>query len=60
MCFAYANISKEQFMALSAAMTTSRGEIRLDLREDKAPVTVASFVNLAKRGSSTMASFFTV
>ncbi len=36
-------------MALSAVMTTSRGEIRLDLREDKAPVTVANFVNLARR-----------
>ncbi len=37
-------------MALSAVITTSRGEIRLDLHEDKAPVTVASFANLAKRG----------
>ncbi len=37
-------------MALSAVMTTSRGEIRLDLHEDKTPVTVASFVNLAERG----------
>ncbi len=37
-------------MALSVVMTTSRGEIRLDLHEDKAPVTVASFVNLARRG----------
>lgn len=37
-------------MALSAVMTTSRGEIRLDLHEDKTPVTVANFVNLARRG----------
>lgn len=37
-------------MGLSAVMTTSRGEIRLDLHEDRTPVTVASFVNLARRG----------
>lgn len=37
-------------MALSVVMTTSRGEIRLDLHEEEAPVTVASFVNLARRG----------
>lgn len=37
-------------MALSAVMTTSRGEIRLDLHEHKTPVTVANFVNLARRG----------
>ncbi len=37
-------------MALSAVITTNRGEIHLDLNEDKTPVTVASFVNLAQRG----------
>ncbi len=37
-------------MVLSAVITTSRGEIRLDLHEDKVPVTVASFVNLSRRG----------
>lgn len=37
-------------MGLSAVMTTSRGEIRLDLHEDKTPVTAASFVNLVRRG----------
>lgn len=37
-------------MALSAVMTTSRGEIKVDLHEDKAPVTVANFANLARRG----------
>ncbi|MFQ5692522.1 MAG: peptidylprolyl isomerase [Nitrospinota bacterium] len=37
-------------MALSAVITTNRGEIRLELHEDKAPVTVANFANLAKRG----------
>ena len=37
-------------MALSAVITTSRGEIRLDMFEDKTPVTAASFVNLSQRG----------
>ena len=37
-------------MELSAVMTTSRGEIKVDLHEDKAPVTVANFANLARRG----------
>jgi peptidyl-prolyl cis-trans isomerase B (cyclophilin B) len=31
-------------------MKTSKGDIRLNLFPDKAPVTVANFVNLAKRG----------
>ncbi len=37
-------------MGLSAVITTSRGEIRLDMFEDKTPVTAASFVNLSRRG----------
>lgn len=37
-------------MALSAVIATSRGEIHLDLHEDKTPVTVANFVNLAQHG----------
>lgn len=37
-------------MTLSAVITTNRGEIHLDLYEEKTPVTVASFVNLAQRG----------
>ncbi len=37
-------------MALSAVITTSRGEIHIGLHEDKTPVTVASFVNLVQRG----------
>ena len=36
--------------ALSATISTSKGPIRLRLHDDKTPVTVASFVNLAKRG----------
>lgn len=35
---------------LTAIFTTARGAIRVRLHADKAPVTVASFVNLARRG----------
>ena len=35
---------------LIATITTAKGPIRLRLHGDKTPVTVASFVNLAKRG----------
>lgn len=35
---------------LQAIIKTSKGDIRLDLYDDKTPVTVASFANLAKRG----------
>jgi peptidyl-prolyl cis-trans isomerase B (cyclophilin B) len=37
-------------MTLHATMQTSRGPIHLRLFDDKAPVTVASFVNLVQRG----------
>ncbi len=37
-------------MTLKATITTSRGPIHLTLFGDKAPVTVANFVNLARRG----------
>ncbi len=37
-------------MNLTARISTNRGEIQLDLHEDKAPVTVANFVNLVQRG----------
>ncbi len=36
--------------SLRAIIKTVKGEIRLELYPDKAPVTVASFVNLAKHG----------
>lgn len=36
--------------AVSAVLRTSKGDIKLRLYADKAPVTVANFVNLAKRG----------
>ena len=35
---------------LSATIKTSKGDIKLSLHDDKAPVTVANFVNLAKNG----------
>jgi len=35
---------------MQAVIDTSKGAIRVDLYEDKAPVTVANFVNLAQRG----------
>ena len=37
-------------MSLTAVFDTDRGPIRVDLAPDKAPLTVANFVNLAKRG----------
>ena len=37
-------------MSLIAVFTTARGPIRVRLSADKAPVTVASFVNLVQRG----------
>jgi peptidyl-prolyl cis-trans isomerase B (cyclophilin B) len=37
-------------MTIHVTFTTNRGPIHLRLHEDKAPVTVANFVNLAKRG----------
>ena len=37
-------------MTIQVTLTTNRGPIHLRLHEDKAPVTVASFVNLARRG----------
>ena len=33
-----------------AAIETSKGNIRIELHADKAPITVANFVNLAQRG----------
>ncbi len=35
---------------ITATIKTSKGDIRLSLEESKAPVTVASFVNLVKHG----------
>ena len=36
--------------SIKAVMKTSKGDIRLNLFPEQAPVTVANFVNLAKRG----------
>ena len=37
-------------MSLTATFDTARGPIRIQLEPEKAPLTVANFVNLAKRG----------
>ena len=37
-------------MTINVTFDTNRGPIHLRLHEDKAPVTVANFVNLARRG----------
>ena len=37
-------------MSLHAVFDTDRGQIKVELYPDKAPLTVASFVNLARRG----------
>ena len=37
-------------MTLTATFDTARGPIKLELYPDKAPLTVANFVNLAQRG----------
>lgn len=37
-------------MALTATFDTDRGPIKLELFQDKAPLTVANFVNLATKG----------
>jgi peptidyl-prolyl cis-trans isomerase B (cyclophilin B) len=36
--------------SIQATISTSKGDIHLDLFPDQAPVTVANFVNLARRG----------
>jgi peptidyl-prolyl cis-trans isomerase B (cyclophilin B) len=40
----------EATQAITVEMKTSKGMISIELYPDKAPVTVASFVNLARRG----------
>jgi len=40
----------EAVQTVSAVMRTSQGDIKLELFAEKAPITVANFVNLANRG----------
>ncbi len=47
-------------MSLIATFTTSRGAIRVRLHDDKAPLTVANFVNLVQRGFYNGLSFHRV
>jgi peptidyl-prolyl cis-trans isomerase B (cyclophilin B) len=37
-------------MTINVTMKTNKGDIHLRLHDDKTPITVANFVNLAKRG----------
>jgi len=41
---------KDSPMSLNAVFDTDRGQIKVELYADKAPLTVASFVNLARKG----------
>jgi peptidyl-prolyl cis-trans isomerase B (cyclophilin B) len=45
---------------MNAVIKTNRGEIKLELYPDKAPLTVANFVNLATRGYYDSLSFHRV
>ncbi len=47
-------------MSLTASIETSKGTINLNLFESKTPITVANFVNLAKRGYYNGLSFHRV
>lgn len=47
-------------MSLIATFTTSRGPIRIKLHDEKAPLTVANFVNLVQRGFYNGLSFHRV
>lgn len=47
-------------MTIRAVLHTQRGPIRLDLADDKTPLTVANFVNLARRGFYDGVSFHRV
>jgi len=50
----------EPEMSLIATFTTSRGPIRIKLHDEKAPLTVANFVNLVQRGFYNGLSFHRV
>ncbi len=47
-------------MTMTATFATSKGPIRVELYPDKAPITVANFANLAKRGYYNGLSFHRV
>ena len=47
-------------MSLTAHFDTDRGPIRIELYPDKAPLTVANFVNLAQRGFYNVLNFHRV
>jgi peptidyl-prolyl cis-trans isomerase B (cyclophilin B) len=43
-------MEKAPMSTLTAVIKTSRGDIRVRLHDDRAPLTVANFVNLSQRG----------
>lgn len=47
-------------MAIKATIKTNKGDININLTDDKTPVTVANFVNLAKQGFYNDLSFHRV
>jgi peptidyl-prolyl cis-trans isomerase B (cyclophilin B) len=47
-------------MSITATFATSRGNIKIELHADKAPLTVANFVNLIQRGFYNGLSFHRV
>ncbi len=47
-------------MAIKATIKTNKGDININLTDDKTPVTVANFVNLAKNGFYNDLSFHRV
>ena len=49
----FKNIERKE---MKATIKTSRGDINIDLFEDKAELTVANFVNLSKKGFSSAIS----
>jgi peptidyl-prolyl cis-trans isomerase B (cyclophilin B) len=48
--FLFFTLENHPMSQLTATFDTSRGPIKIELYPDKAPLTVANFVNLAKRG----------
>jgi len=59
-CYGASKFTEPAMSDLTATFNTSRGPINLRLFADKAPVTVANFVNLAQRGYYNGLSFHRV
>ena len=50
LALALAPVASAEEGGLTAVIKTDRGDMKIELYPDKAPITVANFVNLAKRG----------